>query len=213
MFIIHTSGPNVRCDEDISVFTVFDTLLCLFVCVYQPKFSRFDSDVYKRAAASAPEDVIVRLLETLYEAPVELLDVSTTVDRMVEFLPLQSQVSVQLSPNRVCDDYVMIDGLLMEFYSVFWLDIGHFLARSIQASFERKAFLKIEENTRLVYDLIQYCKKTKREGIILLIDFEKAFDSIEWSYIDKVLSKYNFGSDIRKWFRIVYNNSQICVIY
>ena len=74
---------------------------------------------------------------------------------------------------------------------------------------DQKGFLKnrhIEENTRLVYDLIQYCKKTKREGILLLIDFEKAFDSIEWSYIDKVLSQYNFGSDFRKWFRIVYTN-------
>ena len=80
---------------------------------------------------------------------------------------------------------------------------------------DQKGFLKnrhIEENTRLVYDLIQYCKKTKREGILLLIDFEKAFDSIEWSYIDKVMSQYNFGSDFRKWFRIVYKNSQSCVI-
>ena len=80
---------------------------------------------------------------------------------------------------------------------------------------DQKGFLKnrhIEENTRLVYDLIQYCKKTKREGILLLIDFEKAFDSIEWSYIDKVLSQYNFGSDFRKWFRIVYTHSQSCVI-
>ena len=42
-------------------------LLCQFVCVYQPKFSRFDSefgDVYEQAAANAPGDVIVMSPET-----------------------------------------------------------------------------------------------------------------------------------------------------
>ena len=80
---------------------------------------------------------------------------------------------------------------------------------------DQKGFLKdryIEENTRLVYDLMQYCKETHREGMLLLIDFEKAFDSIEWSYIEKVLSKYNFGNDFIKWFKIVYKNAQSCVI-
>ena len=48
--------------------------------------------------------------------------------------------------------------------------------------------------------------------MLLLIDFEKAFDSIEWSYIRKVLHKYNFGEDFIKWFNIVYKNSQSCVI-
>ena len=80
---------------------------------------------------------------------------------------------------------------------------------------DQKGFLKdsyMEENTRYVYDLIHYCKEKKKEGLLLLIDFEKAFDSIEWSYIRKTLQKYNFGPQFIKWFNIVYNNAESCVI-
>ena len=46
---------DVMTDEDSSLLTGLDTLLCQSVCVYQPKFSKFDSefgDVYEWAAAS-----------------------------------------------------------------------------------------------------------------------------------------------------------------
>ena len=169
-----------------------------------------------------------------------------------------------------------IDGIPIDFYKFFWVDLGHFLIRSIQGAFEvgelsitqkrgiitcipkgdkpreylknwrpitlltadykllttvmanrmkkvlnkiissdQRGFLKdryMEENTRLIYDLIQYCKENNREGILLLIDFEKAFDSIEWKYIKKILRKYNFGKNFIRWFNIVYNNSQSSVI-
>jgi hypothetical protein len=39
----------------------------------------------------------------------------------------------------------------------------------------------------------------------MLIDFEKAFDSLEWSFIDKTLRYLNFGENIRKWVKIFYN--------
>ena len=50
-------------------------------------------------------------------------------------------------------------------------------------------FLKgryIGENTRFTYDLMDY---TDNENILslVLIDFEKAFDSMSWSFIYKVL--------------------------
>ena len=82
-------------------------------------------------------------------------------------------------------------------------------------SLDQKGFLKdryMEENTRFIYDLIEYCKHTKRDGSLLLIDFEKAFDSIEWSYIREVLKRYNFGSEFIKWFDIIYSDAQSCVI-
>jgi hypothetical protein len=38
-----------------------------------------------------------------------------------------------------------------------------------------------------------YClKKTKKPGIILVIDFEKAFDSLEWAFLEKSLKHFNF---------------------
>ena len=49
-------------------------------------------------------------------------------------------------------------------------------------------------------------------GMTLLIDFEKAFDSLEWDYLESVLKVYNFGEDFRTWFSILYKNSNSCVI-
>ena len=46
----------------------------------------------------------------------------------------------------------------------------------------------------------------KIPGILLFVDFEKAFDTIEWEFIQKVLKLMNFGPIIRKWISILYND-------
>ena len=38
----------------------------------------------------------------------------------------------------------------------------------------------------------------KIPGILLFIDFEKAFDTIEWPFIQNVPIRFNFGYVIRK---------------
>ena len=42
----------------------------------------------------------------------------------------------------------------------------------------------IGENTRPIYDILPYTEEHDIPGILLLIDFEKAFDSISWTFID-----------------------------
>ena len=37
----------------------------------------------------------------------------------------------------------------------------------------------MSENTRLLYDLMHYLEENDMDGLLLLVDFEKAFDSIE----------------------------------
>ena len=55
--------------------------------------------------------------------------------------------------------------------------------------------------------------KTKKiTGMILLIDFKKAFDSLEWDFLESVLKAYNFGEVFRRWFSILYKHSNSCVI-
>ena len=43
-------------------------------------------------------------------------------------------------------------------------------------------------------------------GLILLIDFEKAFDSLSWQFIQKALKFLNFGSSLVRWVDVLYNN-------
>ena len=49
----------------------------------------------------------------------------------------------------------------------------------------------------------------KIPGILLFIDFEKAFDTIEWLFIQNVLRHFNFGQVIRKWVSILYSDVEI----
>ena len=51
-----------------------------------------------------------------------------------------------------------------------------------------------------------------KKDLILLLDFEKAFDSLEWHYIKKVLQKYNFGETFKNWFKTLYSGACSCVI-
>lgn len=69
----------------------------------------------------------------------------------------------------------------------------------------------IGENTRLIYDLMHYTETNDIPGILLLIDFEKAFDSISWSFIEQVLDFFNFGKSMKHWITTFYTNIQSSV--
>ena len=82
-------------------------------------------------------------------------------------------------------------------------------------STDQTGFIKgryIGENTRLVYDLLQFTEENNIPGLLLLIDFEKAFDSLSWSFINKVLQFFNFGSSIRNWISTFYKKSSSAVL-
>ena len=168
------------------------------------------------------------------------------------------------------------DGYTAEFYKFFWIDIGDFLIRSINYSFNNgelsitqkeglitclpkgnkdKQLLKnwrpisllnvaykiasacianriktvlpdlinedqtgfiqgrfIGENIRKLYDLLQHTEEKKIPGLLLLIDFEKAFDSVDWTFISKTLRFLNFGESILQWIFLFYKNINSCVM-
>ena len=57
----------------------------------------------------------------------------------------------------------------------------------------------IGENTRLLYDILKYTEDFDISGLLVLVDFEKAFDSISWKFLYSVLNYFNFGPSILKW--------------
>ena len=50
-------------------------------------------------------------------------------------------------------------------------------------------------NIRKTLDVIDYLEKHNKTGLLLLLDFEKAFDTVEWDFILKTLDHYNFGEE------------------
>ena len=54
----------------------------------------------------------------------------------------------------------------------------------------------IGENIRLLYDTILITENDNIPGLLLMIDFEKAFDSVSWSFIEKALNFFNFPESL-----------------
>ena len=65
---------------------------------------------------------------------------------------------------------------------------------------------------RLLSDLLEYSDVKNFPGILLSVDSEKAFVTLEWSFILKTLKVFNFGPSLRRWFTVSYNGVQSSVM-
>ncbi len=68
----------------------------------------------------------------------------------------------------------------------------------------------IGQNIRIIEDVVYFTEIENLPGIILKIDFERAFDSISWNSIDNALRLFNLG--FRKWVKIVYTYFQTTIL-
>ena len=81
--------------------------------------------------------------------------------------------------------------------------------------YNRTGFLKghsIVENICLINNVISYTHSKGIPGLLLSADFEKAFDTIEWSFVRKTLEHFGFGSSFINCISLFYTNIQSCVI-
>ena len=79
-------------------------------------------------------------------------------------------------------------------------------------SWDQVGYLKgryIGQNIRLIKDVIEKCEQDT--GIVAFLDFEKAFDSIEWEFLIETLKICNFGESFINWYRILYCDIEACV--
>ena len=80
---------------------------------------------------------------------------------------------------------------------------------------DQTGFLKgrfIGENIRLIDGIINHTKSNNIPGLLLFLDFEKAFDTVEWPFIWKTLDSFNFGPSITNWIMLCYQNIESCVL-
>jgi len=70
----------------------------------------------------------------------------------------------------------------------------------------------IGQNIRLINDIMEHTKLHNIPGILLLLDFQKAFDTIEWSFIKNTLNFLNFGGGIKRWVSTFYTGPKSAVL-
>ncbi len=69
----------------------------------------------------------------------------------------------------------------------------------------------IGTNARLIQDYFEDCEKFDIPGILLFLDFEKAFDSVEWNFMISVLERFNFGNNFINWIKILYKKPTLSI--
>lgn len=70
----------------------------------------------------------------------------------------------------------------------------------------------IGDAIRVIQDLMQYTDNKNLPGMLLFLDFEKAYDSIEWPFLYKALQRFNFGPNYIKWVKILYKDISSCIL-
>ena len=80
---------------------------------------------------------------------------------------------------------------------------------------DQSAFIpgkKIVDNIRLISDIIDLCEETGQPGAVMFIDFRKAYDTLEWVFLQKSLSLFKFGESFKQWVSVFYSNIESCVV-
>ena len=79
----------------------------------------------------------------------------------------------------------------------------------IKLDISKAAF--IGKTISTIHDIVYLTEEQNMNGFITLIDFEKAFDSIEWNFLFKCLKTFNFGDSFLHWIKILYTDIKSCV--
>lgn len=90
--------------------------------------------------------------------------------------------------------------------------LEHIMHKLIDNS--QSAFLKgryILDNVVICQEIIHYSQHAKQSGVIIKIDFEKAYDKINWEYLIEVLQHRGFGPTWITWIQKWLLSSQSCI--
>ena len=60
--------------------------------------------------------------------------------------------------------------------------------------------------------ILHSTEEKQNPGLLILIDFEKGFDSVSWDFLCDVLKFFNFGDSFVKWITVFNKNIKVYVI-
>ena len=76
---------------------------------------------------------------------------------------------------------------------------------------DQKGFVKgrsIHHHIRFLADLQDLVTSRDEEAYALFLDFQKAFDRVNWGYMFRVLDRMGFGHGFTQWIKLLYTNPQ-----
>jgi len=95
-------------------------------------------------------------------------------------------------------DYKILTKYIAEYMKNYLTDI---------INYNQKGFLSnrfIGENINNVISIMDHCDKLDINALLVFLDYNKAFDCVEWSIIDKALCHFGFKPNLRYWLKCIY---------
>lgn len=79
----------------------------------------------------------------------------------------------------------------------------------------QSAFLggrSIMNGVLIANEVVDWWKKSKKKGLILKLDFEKVYDSVNWNFLLQMLEKFGFGSKWIGWMKECLASARVSVL-
>uniref|UniRef100_A0A8C6K9W5 Reverse transcriptase domain-containing protein n=1 Tax=Nothobranchius furzeri TaxID=105023 RepID=A0A8C6K9W5_NOTFU len=192
------------CDEDLTI-EEFDFAIKSMASDRSPGPDGITTNFYKHFW----EDLKLLLFSAINECINQKELMTTMKQGVIKLIPKPGKDKKKLSNLRPIT-------LLNTDYKVFTKVLATRLKTGISEiiSPTQSGFLKgrlIQNNIRLVLDLIDYNYLIKDDGFMLFLDFHKAFDSIEHSFIIKTFKHFGFGDAFLDMITMFYTDINSCV--
>jgi hypothetical protein len=69
----------------------------------------------------------------------------------------------------------------------------------------------ILDNAFMAQEALEWAKESDQDLVLLLLDFEKVFDRIEWGFLFTALAKLGFNSTWVRWVRSLYQAASLAI--
>ena len=63
----------------------------------------------------------------------------------------------------------------------------------------------------MLHEIVHELQTKKMEGVILKIDFEKAYDSISWDFVEEMMTSKGFYQKLRDWIMSSVRGGRVCI--
>jgi len=62
-------------------------------------------------------------------------------------------------------------------------------------------------------EVVEWLKKSRKEGALLKLDFQKTCNTVEWRFLNHVMQMMGFGEKWRRWIQECITKTTISVIF
>jgi hypothetical protein len=79
----------------------------------------------------------------------------------------------------------------------------------------QSAFIKgrhLVDSVVVANEVVDLAKRSKNDCLVFKVDFEKAYDSVSWSFLDYMLRRLGFGDKWRLWMKTCVCNGKLSVL-